>query len=124
MNTFHGPRKGMSQPATGLKAGGRRAVYVVIESLTRGAIGETAAMAKAQHARRYRPLPPLLRLLRVQADLTQRELAARLKVSHVFVHKSEVGERRVDVTEFLDWCLACNVDPLRTLGELRKQRGI
>jgi transcriptional regulator with XRE-family HTH domain len=75
-------------------------------------------MAKAQHARRYKPLPPLLRSLREEAGLTQRQLAVKLKVSHVFVHKSEVGERRVDVTEFLDWCVACKADAMATVAQL------
>jgi transcriptional regulator with XRE-family HTH domain len=81
-------------------------------------------MAKAQHAHRYRPLPPMLRRMREQAGLTQRELAAKLRVTHVFVHKSEVGERRVDVTEFMDWCVACGVEPEQAFRELRKQRGL
>jgi transcriptional regulator with XRE-family HTH domain len=77
-------------------------------------------MAKAQHAPRYRRLPPLLRRLREQAGLTQRDLARKLRTNHVFVHKSEVGERRVDVTEFLDWCLACGADPDETFRVLRR----
>jgi transcriptional regulator with XRE-family HTH domain len=81
-------------------------------------------MAKAQHAHRYRPLPGLLRQLREGAGLTQRELAARLRTSHVFVHKSEVGERRVDLAEFVDWCLACGADPQEALRTFRKQRGV
>jgi hypothetical protein len=43
--------------------------------------------------------------------------------SLVFVHKSEVGERRVDVTEFIDWCVACRVDPDEAFRTLRKSRG-
>lgn len=78
-------------------------------------------MPKSQHAPRYRPLPPLLRSMRKQAGLSQRALAAKLRVTHVFVHKSEVGERRVDVTEFLDWCLACGIDPEQALRTLRRQ---
>ena len=46
---------------------------------------------KAQHAQRYRQLPALLRSLREEAGLTQRELARKLRTTHVFVHKSEVG---------------------------------
>jgi transcriptional regulator with XRE-family HTH domain len=57
-------------------------------------------MPKAQHAQRYRYLPALLRQLRTDAEMTQRDLAKKLRVSHVFVHKSEIGERRVDVTEY------------------------
>ena len=68
-------------------------------------------VAKAQHATRYRRLPKQLRELRERAGLTQRGLAAKLRVTHVFVHKSEVGDRRVDIGEFLDWCTACGADP-------------
>jgi len=79
-------------------------------------------MAKAQHAQRYRALPPMLRKLREEAGLTQRDLGTRLAVSHVFVHKSEIGERRVDVTEFMDWCVACDVDPEAAFRRLIKLR--
>jgi transcriptional regulator with XRE-family HTH domain len=81
-------------------------------------------MAKAQHAQRYRQLPGLLRKLREEAGLTQRELARKLRTNHVFVHKSEVGERRVDVSEFADWCLACGRDPVDAFRALLRQRGI
>ncbi len=81
-------------------------------------------MPKAQHAPRYRHLPALLRQLRTDADLTQRELAKKLKSDHVFVHKSEIGERRVDVTEFMDWAIACGVEPETAFKSLRQQRGV
>jgi hypothetical protein len=44
--------------------------------------------------------------------------------SHVFVHKSEIGERSVDITEFADWCDACGADPEETFHLLRRQRGV
>jgi hypothetical protein len=81
-------------------------------------------MAKAQQATRYRLLPKLLRELREDAALTQRELALKLYVTHVFVHKSEVGDRRVDITEFMDWCLACGVEPVEAFKRLRHKRGV
>jgi len=79
-------------------------------------------MAKAQHAQRYRLLPGLLREMRNDARLTQRGLAVKLGVTHIFVHKSEIGERRVDVTEFMDWCRACGVDPIEAFKSLLKSR--
>jgi transcriptional regulator with XRE-family HTH domain len=91
--------------------------------VTRRIGGTLAVMAKSQHARRYRHLPAMLRRLRQEAKLTQRALAAKLDVTHVWVHKSEIGERRVDITEFLDWCIACEVDPGRAFDQLRRQRG-
>jgi transcriptional regulator with XRE-family HTH domain len=81
-------------------------------------------MAKAQHAQRYRHLPGLLRQIREDRGFTQRALAAKLGVTHVFVHKSEIGERRVDITEFMDWCRACSVDPEAAFRTLRQRRGI
>ena len=77
---------------------------------------------KAQHATRYRPLPAMLRRMREEAGFSQRDLAKKLRVTHVWVHKSEIAERRVDVTEFLDWCLACGVNPEKAFAELRRQR--
>lgn len=79
-------------------------------------------MAKSQHARRYRRLPTFLREMRIKSGLTQRALATKLRVSHVFVHKSETGDRRVDITEFYDWCLACRMDPLETVKLLFHDR--
>lgn len=59
--------------------------------------------------------------MREAASFTQRELAAQLKVTHVAVHKSETGDRRVDVTEFVDWCLACGVEPEQAIRQLRQR---
>jgi len=81
-------------------------------------------MAKAQHAPRYRHLPAMLRRLREAAGLTQRQLATKLGTTHIFVHKSEIGERRVDITEFIDWTVACDVDPGKAFAELRRHRGV
>ena len=81
-------------------------------------------MAKAQHASRYRHLPNLLRQMREEASFTQRELGQKLKTTHIFVHKSEVGERRVDIAEFMDWCLACGAEPEQAFKRLRGLRGL
>ena len=98
--------------------------YHVIQSITSEFCRIVVGMAKAQHAPRYRHLPAMLRSLREEAGLTQRQLAAKLRTSHVFVHKSEIGERRVDIAEFMDFCLACGVDPEKAFAELRRLRGV
>ena len=67
-------------------------------------------------------MPALLRQMRESADLTQRDLAKKLRTSQPWVHKSEIGERRVDIAEFMDWCLACGVDPTQAFADLRTQR--
>jgi transcriptional regulator with XRE-family HTH domain len=80
-------------------------------------------MAKAQHAQRYRSLPALLRKLREDASMTQRDLAKSMGTSHVFIHKSQTGERRVDIMEFIDWCVAWQIDPERAFRLLRQTWG-
>ena len=79
-------------------------------------------MAKSQHALGYRTVTELLRRLRDEAGLTQRELAARMKRPQPWVHKSEVGERRLDISEFLDWCRGCGVDPVEAFRALVRDR--
>lgn len=54
--------------------------------------------------------------------MTQRQLAEKLRISHVMIHNSETAERRVDVMEFADWCRACGVDPVEKLRELLRKR--
>jgi hypothetical protein len=60
--------------------------------------------------------------MREDAGMTQRELAARLKRPQTWVHKSEVGERRVDIAEFLEWCVGCGADPSRAFADLIRAR--
>jgi transcriptional regulator with XRE-family HTH domain len=66
---------------------------------------------KAQHSRPYQALPPFLRELREGAGLTQRELGKRLNRPQSWVYNCETANRRVDVTEFIAWATACEVEP-------------
>ncbi len=68
-------------------------------------------MAKSQHATGYKVALKLLREMREEAGLTQREMAEKCRKPQPWVHKSETGERRMDIHEFLLWCKACEVDP-------------
>lgn len=77
---------------------------------------------KAQHREAYRQLRLFLRQLREQAGLTQRALGALLKRPQSWVFDSESGNRRVDVTEFCDWCRACDVEPATALRRLERMR--
>ena len=78
-------------------------------------------MAKSLQAHRYRELPSLLRQMREEAGLTQRQLAQKLRIQHTMVHNSETAERRVDLAEFVDWAIACKVDPVDGLREYLKR---
>jgi transcriptional regulator with XRE-family HTH domain len=78
---------------------------------------------KPQHDRNYQRVTALLRTMREEAELTQRQLAARVKRPHSWVYKSETGIRRLDIAEFVLWCQGCQVEPAgafkRLLSELR-----
>jgi transcriptional regulator with XRE-family HTH domain len=51
-------------------------------------------------------LVTLLRELRIEAGLTQTQLAARIEKDQTLVSKFESGERRLDVLEIREICLA------------------
>jgi transcriptional regulator with XRE-family HTH domain len=53
----------------------------------------------------------MLRKMREDAGLTQRDLGAKLKMHFTMVHRSETGDRRIDPIEFAAWCRACGADP-------------
>lgn len=64
---------------------------------------------------------------REEASLTQRDLAARLRVPRTTVSRVELGERRLDVLELLLWAKAIGIAPntlfarvLRRLGDIAK----
>jgi len=57
---------------------------------------------RSQHSARYKRFLKRLRAARLQAGLTQIEVAATLRRPQSFVSKCESGERRVDVIELED----------------------
>ncbi|MDA8046499.1 MAG: helix-turn-helix transcriptional regulator [Actinomycetota bacterium] len=83
-------------------------------------------MAKSIHSDPYRALLDLVRSLRMDAGLSQTELARRLARSQTFVSKVELGERRLDVEELRQVCDALEVDLLdvvaRWLDQIRSKR--
>ena len=78
---------------------------------------------RAQHRSMYRHLPDLLRLLREEAGLSQRQLGERLKRPQSWVYNCETGARRVDITEFIAWSRACEVSPKVAFNRLLKKIG-
>lgn len=63
----------------------------------------------------------LLRGIRVDAALTQSELASRLSRDQTFVSKYESGERRLDVLELREVCQAIGTDFVMFIRKLDKQ---
>lgn len=68
-------------------------------------------MQKSIHTPEYAALRAELLEMRERAGLSQRELARRLHVSHSWVAKVELGERRLDLIEFCQVAEACSAQP-------------
>ena len=47
---------------------------------------------------------------------TEREA---LRKPHSYVYKVELGERRIDPVEFVQWCRACGVDPADEVDRIK-----
>ncbi len=63
----------------------------------------------------------LLREVRKQADLSQRDVATRLEHHQAFVSRSETGERRLDVIELRAICRAIGVPLREFIDSLEKE---
>ena len=73
---------------------------------------------KTLRSRRHRALCAALKSAREAAGLSQHELASRLKTSQTTIARIEIGERRIDVIEFIDLAKALRLDPHTILTEL------
>jgi transcriptional regulator with XRE-family HTH domain len=72
---------------------------------------------------RFRRLRELLIEARRKAGLTQIELAQKLSKPQSFVSKYELGERRLDVVEFLEVTEALGVKAEKVLKQLAARAG-
>lgn len=67
----------------------------------------------------YRTFCDLLRATRKAAGLTQHEVAKQLGRPQSYVAKYELGERRLDVVEFIRIAKVLSTDPCRIIKRLR-----
>ena len=66
-------------------------------------------MKKTIHAKEYHIVIGMLRELREQKLLTQKELADKIGSDQTFVSKIEIGERRLDIIELKYICEALEI---------------
>ena len=78
-------------------------------------------MEKSTHTKEYAALRTELCRAREKSGLSQRELAARLKVPHSWIAKVESGDRRLDLVELCWFLSACGEEPLNAIGRLIKK---
>jgi transcriptional regulator with XRE-family HTH domain len=78
-------------------------------------------MGKSIHSAEYKVFLATLRRARERADLTQEELAKRLRRTQTFISKCERGERRIDVIELRAFCAAFGISLKQFVGMLERK---
>jgi transcriptional regulator with XRE-family HTH domain len=76
------------------------------------------AVSRSVFTRKYKRFRELMIGARKQAGLTQAQLAHKLGKPQSFVSKYELGERRLDVVEFLEVASALAVAPEALIKKL------
>jgi len=77
-------------------------------------------MQKSLYTIAYKRLTDLLIRARMDAGLTQQQVADKLKKPQSFVAKYEKGERRLDVIEFLEIAKALETDAIAIIDSVKK----
>ena len=77
-------------------------------------------MTRSVFTKEYKLFRAMLKQERQKAKLTQDVLCARLGKPNNFVSRYELGERRIDVVEFLEIAEAIGFDPVAFIKNLQK----
>jgi transcriptional regulator with XRE-family HTH domain len=80
-------------------------------------------MAKSLRSPDHLALISVLRRARDTAGLTQQQVAAALSRPQSYVAKVEVGERRLDVVEFIELARVLGHSPETLIGEVERLKG-
>jgi transcriptional regulator with XRE-family HTH domain len=70
-------------------------------------------VSKQLRTGRHERVMAVLVAIREEAGVTQRELARRIGRAHSYVGRIETGARRLDLPEFIEWCEALGIDPVK-----------
>lgn len=76
---------------------------------------------KTIHTPEYKKLLAWLRECRKGKGLTMRTVALALKIPHSWVGKVEIGERRLDIAEFVKLCRVMGADPHAGMSLMESQ---
>ena len=76
---------------------------------------------KSSHFAQYRALLARMRAAREAHGITQQELARRLGKPQSYVSKAEMGERRLDVVEYLHFMRAIEGEPHALLRDIERE---
>lgn len=75
---------------------------------------------KTIYSKRAIKLGETLRSHREKKGLSLRQCEELIGLSRTIIYKIEIGERRLDVVEFLDLCKYLDADPIKILKSLSK----
>lgn len=78
-------------------------------------------MKSSRYSQHYVLFLKQLREARLQAGLSQLQLAEALGQRQTFVSKCELGDRRLDVVELRDWVVALGGDPTGFMAGLEER---
>ena len=78
-------------------------------------------MEKAIYSSDGKILCEWLKDQRINSSLTMRELGKMMNLHHSIIGRIELGERRLDVIEWIQYCEALNADPFECLELLVKK---
>lgn len=78
---------------------------------------------RSLHTKPYQAFIAVMVLARKEANITQHELARRIKKPQSFISKYERLERRLDVPEFIFVARALDMDPSKLLRRVDKALG-
>lgn len=78
-------------------------------------------MKSSRYSQHYVLFLKQLREARLQAGLSQLQLADALGQRQTFVSKCELGDRRLDVVELRDWVVALGGDPAGFMANLEER---
>lgn len=79
-------------------------------------------MAKSLRSPKHLALIAVLRHARLTAGMTQQDVAEVLSRPQSFVAKVEVGERRLDVIEFMELARALGHTPQNLIGKVEEHQ--
>lgn len=86
--------------------------------MMRAGFDASASTVRSLHTKSYQAFIAVMQLARKEADVTQHELARRIKKPQSFVSKYERCERRLDVPEFILVARALGLDPVKLLRRI------
>ncbi|MBQ8367629.1 MAG: helix-turn-helix transcriptional regulator [Alphaproteobacteria bacterium] len=70
--------------------------------------------------KRYKKLVSELVSIRKEKNISQRELANMANVSHCYIGRTEICERRLDLIEFIDLCKVLGLSKKEMLDLIQK----